>query len=184
MERKIYKNLMLLLLALNKAIDQLAMANSVRWYGHVLRREDGYVLRREDGHVLRREDDHVLRRALDYEVEGMKVSLWRKIYFIDQSGLLVLIGLPLGCGESGHPHLLGILPVVSGHPHLLGILPVVSGHPHLLGILPVVSGHPHLLKILPVVSGHPHLLRILPVVSGHPHLLGILPDLGHWSLSV
>ena len=33
---------------------QLSTANSVHWYGHVLRREDG----------------HVLRRALDFEVEG------------------------------------------------------------------------------------------------------------------
>ena len=32
------------------------MANSVRWYGHVLRREDGYVL----------------RRVLDFEVEGQR----------------------------------------------------------------------------------------------------------------
>ena len=39
-------------------MDQLAMANSVNWYGHVLRREDG----------------HVLRRALYFVVEG----LWRK----------------------------------------------------------------------------------------------------------
>ena len=38
---------------LNKTIDQLAMANSVCWYGHVLRGEDG----------------HVLRRALHFEVE-------------------------------------------------------------------------------------------------------------------
>ena len=28
-------------LGLKETIDQLAMANSVRWYGHVLRREDG-----------------------------------------------------------------------------------------------------------------------------------------------
>ena len=39
---------------LNATIDQLAMTNSVCWYGHVLRREDG----------------HILRRALDFEVEG------------------------------------------------------------------------------------------------------------------
>ena len=32
------------------------MANSVRWYGDVLRREDG----------------HVLRRALDFEVNGQR----------------------------------------------------------------------------------------------------------------
>ena len=34
------------------------MANSVHWYGHVLRREDG----------------HIVRRALDFEVEGK----WKK----------------------------------------------------------------------------------------------------------
>ena len=34
------------------------MANSVCWYGHVLRREDG----------------HVLRMALDFEVDGQ----WKK----------------------------------------------------------------------------------------------------------
>ena len=44
------------LLGLKETIDQLAMANSVGWYGHVLRREDG----------------HVLRRALDLEVEGQR----------------------------------------------------------------------------------------------------------------
>ena len=40
----------------SETIDQLAMANSVRWYGHVLRRVDG----------------HVLSRALDFEVEGQR----------------------------------------------------------------------------------------------------------------
>ena len=34
------------MLGLNDSIDQFAMANSVRLYGHVLRREDGHVLRR------------------------------------------------------------------------------------------------------------------------------------------
>ena len=41
-------------------VDQLAIANSVRWYGHVLRREDGYVL----------------RRAFDFEVDGQRKK-WR-----------------------------------------------------------------------------------------------------------
>ena len=41
------------MLGLNETIDQLTMANSACWYGHVLRREDG----------------HVLRRAFDFEVE-------------------------------------------------------------------------------------------------------------------
>ena len=45
---------LMLMLGLSETIDQLAMANSVRWYGHVSRREDG----------------HVLRRALDFEVNG------------------------------------------------------------------------------------------------------------------
>ena len=29
---------------LNNTIDQLPMASSVHWYGHVLRRKDGHVL--------------------------------------------------------------------------------------------------------------------------------------------
>ena len=41
---------------LSKTIDQMAMANSVCWYGHVLRREDG----------------HVLRRVLDFKVERQR----------------------------------------------------------------------------------------------------------------
>ena len=36
--------------------ETMAMANCVRWYGH----------------VLRREDCHVLRMALDFEVEGQR----------------------------------------------------------------------------------------------------------------
>ena len=44
------------MLGLSETIDQLAMANSVGWYGHVLIREDG----------------NVLRRALDFEVEGQR----------------------------------------------------------------------------------------------------------------
>ena len=37
------------MLGLNKSMDQLAMTNSVCWYGHWLRREDGHVLRRALG---------------------------------------------------------------------------------------------------------------------------------------
>ena len=33
----------MVMLVISEAIDQLAMANSVCWYGDVLRREDGYV---------------------------------------------------------------------------------------------------------------------------------------------
>ena len=44
------------MLGLNETMDQLAMARSVCWYGH----------------VLRREDYHVLRREFDFEVEGQR----------------------------------------------------------------------------------------------------------------
>ena len=39
------------------------MANSVRWYGHVLRKEDGLIL----------------RRALDVEVEGQRTWYWCRV---------------------------------------------------------------------------------------------------------
>ena len=32
------------------------------------------------------------------------------MHFVDQNGVLALIRLLLGCGEYGHPHLLGKLP--------------------------------------------------------------------------
>ena len=47
---------MMFMLGLSETTDQLAMANSVHWYGHVLRRQDG----------------HILKKALDFEVEGRR----------------------------------------------------------------------------------------------------------------
>ena len=44
------------MLCLREIMDQLAMASSVGWYGHVLRRDDG----------------HVLRRTLDFKFEGQR----------------------------------------------------------------------------------------------------------------
>ena len=43
-----------LILGLNETMDQLAMASSFPWYGHMLMRDDGLVL----------------RRALDFDFEG------------------------------------------------------------------------------------------------------------------
>ena len=54
-DRKRAKDL-ILVLGLSKTIDQLAMTNSVRWHGHVLRREVG----------------HILKWALEIEVEGQR----------------------------------------------------------------------------------------------------------------
>ena len=48
----------MLMLGLNESIDQLAIANSVHWYGY----------------VLRRDDSHILRWALDFEVEGQRTK--------------------------------------------------------------------------------------------------------------
>ena len=54
-DNKISTDLMFML-GFTKTIDQLALANSVRWCGHALRRENG----------------HVLRRAFDFQVEGKR----------------------------------------------------------------------------------------------------------------
>ena len=35
---------LMFMLGLNETIDQLVIANSVHWYGHMLSREDGHVL--------------------------------------------------------------------------------------------------------------------------------------------
>ena len=49
---------------------QMAKGNGVRWYGHVLRRDDG----------------HVLRKALEFEVEGQEEARTTKEDVEDASG--------------------------------------------------------------------------------------------------
>ena len=44
------------MLGLKKTVVQMAKANGVRWYGHVLRRDDG----------------HVLRKVFEFEVKGKR----------------------------------------------------------------------------------------------------------------
>ena len=46
---------LMFMLGLKETIDHFAMANSVRWYGHVMKGEDGHII-----------------RALDFEVEGQR----------------------------------------------------------------------------------------------------------------
>ena len=54
------------------------MANDVRWYGYVLRRDDG----------------HVLRRALDFEVERQRKKWRPKMIWVKQvEGESVKVGL-------------------------------------------------------------------------------------------
>ena len=47
-------------MSFSEALDQLAMTDCVRWFGH------GFI----------REDGHVLRGALEFEVEG-QLKKWR-----------------------------------------------------------------------------------------------------------
>ena len=56
------------LLVLKDTLDGLARASEMRWYGHVLRRDNGDVLRKDNGDVL--------RGALAFEVAG-KRGRWR-----------------------------------------------------------------------------------------------------------
>ena len=53
-DKKRYTDLMLILI-LSKTIDQLAMANSVRWYGHVFRRALDFTIecKRKKGRLKR-----------------------------------------------------------------------------------------------------------------------------------
>ena len=55
MEKKRTEDLMEML-GLKGTVVQMTKANGVRWYGHVLRRDDG----------------HVLRKVLEYEVRGKR----------------------------------------------------------------------------------------------------------------
>ena len=55
MEKKRTEDLMAML-GLKETVVQMAKANGVRWYGHVLRRDDG----------------HVLRKAVEFEVKVKK----------------------------------------------------------------------------------------------------------------
>ena len=57
MEKKRTEDLMEML-GLKETAVQMAKANGVRWYGHVLRRDDG----------------HVLRKVLELEVRGKRKS--------------------------------------------------------------------------------------------------------------
>ena len=79
-DRKRSANLMFIL-GLNETMDQLAMASSVRWYVHVLRREDGHVLRRPlDFEVESQRKKGRLKRTWEKQVEeeSMKVGLRRE----------------------------------------------------------------------------------------------------------
>ena len=77
MDKKSIKDLMQML-DLSETIDQLAKANSVRWYGH----------------VLRKDKSNFLRRALDFKVKGTRKrgrpkKIWLKAV-VEQSRKIAL----------------------------------------------------------------------------------------------
>ena len=95
---------------LSENIDQLAIASSVRWYGH-----ERMFMSYEAHYILRL---MVKRRKLAWRIHGRSRSrkkVWRlvwkgKMHFADQHGELTLFRLLLGWGESGHPHYLVVQP--------------------------------------------------------------------------
>ena len=90
---------MIFVLGLKETIYRLAMANGVRWYGQVLRREDGHVLRMElDFDVGGQEKKGRQRGRGEKQVEekSMMVGLIIEDDFVVQSGVFVLIRLLLG----------------------------------------------------------------------------------------
>ena len=72
---------LMFMLCFNETIDQLAMANSFFWYGHVLRREDVYFLRRELDFAIEGQRKKGRPRRIwkmQVEEESIKVGLRRK----------------------------------------------------------------------------------------------------------
>ena len=68
------------MLGLKETIDQLAMMNSVCWYGHVLRREEGHFIRTLDFEVesQRKNGGPKRTRKNQVEEESVKVGLRRE----------------------------------------------------------------------------------------------------------
>ena len=53
------------MLGLHEIIDQLAMANSVRWYGHVLRRENCHFLEGHKNSKLKAKEEREAERDME-----------------------------------------------------------------------------------------------------------------------
>ena len=96
------------LLGLKETIDRLATANSVRWYGH----------------VLKRDDDSVLRVALDLEVSekkkrGRPKKTWNKQVVEEENEK---IGLKKGNALNRAKWRDGVRAIAEG----MGVNPVIS----------------------------------------------------------
>ena len=102
----------MLMLALNKTIDQLVMANSVHWYAHMLKRGDGRVLRRAIDFEVgqRRNGRPKMMWKKQVEEESAKVGLRRKDAPCRSKWSVGVIQIAAGLRQIGHPHLLRTLP--------------------------------------------------------------------------
>ena len=71
---------LMFMLCLNEIIDKLALANSVRWFGYVLRREDVHILRAFDFVVEGQRRKGMSKRTWTKQVEdeSVKVGLRRE----------------------------------------------------------------------------------------------------------
>ena len=106
-DRKKSKYLMLML-GLNETIYQLV--NSDCWYGYMLRREDGHVLRRAlcfefEGQRKKGRLKRTWNKQI--EEESVKVGLRRECALYRSKWSVGVNQIAAGCGDSGHPHLLG-----------------------------------------------------------------------------
>ena len=93
-------------------LDRLTISNSVHRYGHVLRRGDGVVLRRTlDIEVEGQREKERVKRTWERQVEEKSMEFGLRMEdALCRSKSSVGVRLLLDWGESGHPHLLGILP--------------------------------------------------------------------------
>ena len=73
----------------NETMDQLAMVNSVRWYGHVHSREDGHVLRRLKLKVKGRKGGQKGHGKGRLRKKVWKLDCEGKMHLSDQNGVLV-----------------------------------------------------------------------------------------------
>ena len=79
MEKKKTEDLMVML-GLKETVVQMAKANGVRWYRHVLRRDDGHVLRKALFEVKAKgSEDDQRRRGRHKWRRRARVLVWRRM---------------------------------------------------------------------------------------------------------
>ena len=108
MKKKRTEDLQMEMLGLKETMVQMVKANGVRWYGHVLRRDDGHVLRK----VLEFEVKGKRKRGrlkktwkMQVEKESKSFGLEKEVPWIERDGEWALERLLFEWGKFGYPHL-------------------------------------------------------------------------------